>query len=388
MSAAILIFCTVDHGGLGDYAHAQCEAFAQRGCAVLLLAPCGFPFRSSLYQQLLLPGLNPNRTRGRLLQQLGTASSILRQQIALNRAIASTGARQVLFITYSEYLAPLWAWPLRRWKRKGVRFAAVVHDPVRDFVVGPRWWHRLSIAQGYSFLDVAFVHAPIQLDTGSPQPQLRTQEIPHGPYRYPAASSEAAELRRRLGIPPQAKLLLSFGHIRNNKNLQLILQAMAELPELWLLVAGPEATAGQRTSAHYRQLAKQLGVAHRCRWQIGYQSPEQVADHFTASDAVLLTYSGEFRSASGVLHLAAHYRKPMIASAGASALLDTVRSFDLGVVVQADDATALVHGIQHWLRQPPAPNWQAYESANSWQRNAELVALAMGLESEPLGKTQ
>ena len=380
----LLVFCTADHGGLADYAHAQCEAIAKIGYPVVLLAPRGFPFHSSLYKKLPLSCLKLNRPAGRLHQQLATASTILRQHIELNRALASTGAQQVLFTTYSEYLAPLWAFRFRRWKRKGVRFAAVVHDPVRDFVLGPRWWHRLSISQGYSFLDVALVHAPIQLDTVSPQPQLRTQVIPHGPYRYPSPSSEAAELRSRLAIAPQAKLLLCFGHIRNNKNLQLILQAIAQLSEVWLLVAGPEATAGQRPSASYRQLAEQLGVAQRCRWQMGYQSPEQVADYFTASDAVLLTYSGEFRSASGVLHLAAHYRKPMIASAGASALLDTVRSFDLGVVVQADDATALVQGIQHWLRNTPAPDWQGYEGANSWERNAELVAHALGLEPESL----
>jgi glycosyltransferase involved in cell wall biosynthesis len=380
----LLVFCTADHGGIADYAHAQCEAVVQLGYPVLLLAPSSFPFQSSLYKHQPLPCLKPKSPAGRLHQQLATALTILRQQIALNRALATTGARQVLFTTYSEYLAPLWAWRLRRLQRKGVRFAAVVHDPVRDFVVGPRCWHRLSIAQGYSFLNLAFVHAPIQLDTSSPQPQLRTQVIPHGPYRYPAAMSSAAELRRRLAIPPQTTLLLSFGHIRDNKNLQLILQAMAELPELWLLVAGPEATAGQRPSAHYRQLAEQFGVANRCRWQIGYQSPEQVADHFVACDGVLLTYSGQFHSASGVLHLAAHYCKPMIASAGAGALLDTVRSFDLGVVVQADDATALAHGIQHWLSHPPAPDWPGYESANSWERNAELVAQALGLEPDPL----
>lgn len=384
----LLVFCTANHGGLADYAHAQCEALAQLGCTVLLLAPCGFPFRSSLYQQLLLPQLEPNSTRIRLLQQLGTGSTILRQQISLNLALASTGANQVLFTTYSEYLAPLWAWRLRRWRRLGIRFAAVVHDPVRNFVVGPHWWHNLSIAQGYSFLDVAFVHAPIQLDTAAPQPHLHTQVIPHGPFRYPAPHTSGSELRLKLGMPPEAKLLLSFGHIRNNKNLQLILQAMAELPEIWLLVAGSEATAGQQPSAHYRRLAEQLGVAHRCRWQIGYQSPEQVADHFTASDAVLLTYSGQFRSASGVLHLAAHYRKTMIASAGASALLDTVRSFDLGVVVQADDTAALVHGIQQLIHHPPAPDWQGYENANSWERNAELVAQVLGLEpdSQPMGR--
>ena len=377
----LVVFCTADHGGLADYAHAQCEALAESGYAVLLLAPCDFPFRSTLYQHLILPGLKKKRLPGRLLQQFNTATTILRYQLALNAALTSTGARQVLFTTYSEYLAPLWAWRLRRWARTGVRFAAVVHDPVRDFVVGPRWWHRFSIAQGYSFLDVAFVHAPIQLDTVSPQPQLHTQLIPHGPYRYPQSNSSAPELRQRLGVPHEASLLLSFGHIRDNKNLDLILQAMTQLPTACLLVAGPDASAGQRPAAHYRQLAEHLGVAQRCRWVIGYQSAEQVADHLTACDAVLLSYSGQFRSASGVMHLAAHYLKPVIASAGASALLDAVSSYGLGVVVQPDHVDALVAGIRRLLSDPPLADWQGYRQANSWHRNAQLVAQELGLSA-------
>ena len=379
----LLVFCSADHGGLADYAHAQAEALATRGHAVLLLAPAGFPIRASNYQFQQLPSVSFKTQRWRWLQRLSTAATILVQQAALNRSIATTGCKCVLFTSYSEYLAPLWAWRLRLWMRRGVRFAAVVHDPVRDFVVGPLWWHRLSIAQGYSFVAVALLHAPIQLETGSPQPALRTRLIPHGPYRYPPPQATAQELRQVLGIPADATLLLSFGHLRNNKNLQLIFEAMVQLPQVWLLIAGPEATAGQQPSSHYRQRANRLGVAERCRWQIGYQSPEQVAEHFTAADAVLLTYSAQFRSASGVMHVAAHYRKPVIASAGASALLDAVHGFSLGVVVPPDNPAALLHGIRRYLSDPPAPDWQAYVQANSWDRNAQLVAQAMGLESEP-----
>ena len=379
----LLVFCTADHGGLADYAHAQAEALAARGHSVVLMAPAGFPFQSARYQRRNLPSLNGQASRLRWLQRLGTAVTILNQQAALSQAIAATGTRRVLFTTYSEYLAPLWAWRLRIWMRRGVCFAAVVHDPVRDFVVGPRWWHRLSIAQGYSFLTVALLHAPIQLDTGSPQPALRTGLIPHGPYRYPPQQATAQELRQRLSIPADATLLLSFGHLRNNKNLQLILEAIVQLPQVWLLIAGPEATTGQHPSTHYRQRAERLGVANRCRWQIGYQSPEQVAEHFGAADAVLLTYSAQFRSASGVMHLAAHYRKPVIASAGASALLDAVHGFNLGVVTPPDDAAALLNGIRRFLSDPTTPAWQAYEQANSWDRNAQLVAQALGLEAEP-----
>jgi glycosyltransferase involved in cell wall biosynthesis len=378
----LLVFCTVDHGGLADYAHAQAEALAARGHAVLLLSPAGFPRKASIYQHQTLPSVSLRASRFRWLNRLATALSILSQQSALLRTIRRHGVRCVLFTTYSEYLAPLWAWRLRHWARQGVRFAAVVHDPVRDFVVGPPWWHRLSIAQGYSFLAVAFVHAPINLQTDSRWPAPRTVLIPHGPYRYPVPHSSPHKLRAHLAIPPQATLLLSFGHIRDSKNLQLVMRAMARVPRVWLLVAGPEANAGQRPSGHYQELAAHLGVAERCRWQIGYQSPQQVADLFAVADGVLLSYAASFRSASGVMHLAAHYRKPVLASAGTSALLDAVTSYQLGVVVPPDDLAALESGLRCFLREPLEPNWQAYEEDNNWNRNAQLVAQALGLEPE------
>lgn len=377
----LLVFCTADHGGLVDYAHAQAEALASRSHAVLLLAPAGFPLQASGYQVQQLPCVRFGTGRWRCLQRLSTAATILVQHVALNRAIAKTGCKSVLFTSYSEYLAPLWAWRLRHWRRHGVRFAAVVHDPVRNYVVGPRWWHRFSIAQGYSFLSVGLLHASIELSTGSPQSGLKTLVIPHGTYHYPIPKAPVSQLRSRLAVPEGAKLLLSFGHIRNNKNLHLILQAMAQLPQIWLLVAGPEATAGQQTSAHYRQLANQLGVAARCRWHVGYQSPEQVADAFTAADAVLITYAASFHSASGVLHLAAHYRKPVIASAGASALLDTINRFQMGVIVAPDDLVALQQGLDLLIQHHATPNWHAYEQVNCWDRNAQLVAQALGLEA-------
>ena len=377
----LLIFCTADHGGLADYAHAQAEALAGCGHIVILLAPSGFPFKSHCYKHQILPNIKLRAFRFRWLQRLATSATILLQHFALNHAISTTGTRRVLFTTYSEYLAPLWAWRLNRWTRRGLRFAAVVHDPVRDYVVGPRWWHRLSVSQGYSFLHIAFVHAPIRLDVGSNLLPPRTVLIPHGPYIYPTPRQSVSATRRKLSIPTDAIVMLSFGHLRDSKNLNLVLEAMTEVPQIWLLVAGPEATAGQQPSTFYQQLAQLNGVAERCRWQIGYQSSDQVAELFSAANGVLLTYSSRFRSASGVMHLAAHYRKPVLASAGASALVDDVSCFRLGVLVPPDDAAQLQLGFCRFLSEPLRPDWQGYERANSWYRNAQLVAQAMGLDS-------
>ncbi|MEJ0001119.1 MAG: hypothetical protein WDO13_19350 [Verrucomicrobiota bacterium] len=97
-------------------------------------------------------------------------------------------------------------------------------------------------------------------------PQLRTTVIPHGPFTFPDATLTPEATRRKLGVPETAELWLSFGHIRDGKNLDLVLQVLAENPRGWLLVAGKEQSAGQRKAAYYQELAQRLGVASRCLW--------------------------------------------------------------------------------------------------------------------------
>ncbi len=281
--------------------------------------------------------------------------------------------------TYSEYLAPLWAWRFRRWRKKGVVFGAVAHDPVRDFVVGPVRWHRWSVSAGYSFLEKAFVHEPIALDTGNPPQPVETHVIPHGSYPFPEATQSREQVRAGLDIPPLVPLFLSFGHLRDGKNLKLIIEAMGRVPEAWLLVMGTEAGSGHITSTEYQSMARQAGVADRCRWVIGFASAEEAANHFMAADFALLTYQAGFRSASGVLNVAARYRRPVVASCGESNLASSVRRYGLGVLVPADDSGEIAGGMRAVLDRSPAPRWEDYDRENSWQRNAELVRHAMGL---------
>ncbi|MEI9864589.1 MAG: hypothetical protein WDN00_08560 [Limisphaerales bacterium] len=126
---------------------------------------------------------------------------------------------------------------LRRLARQGTVFGAIVHDPVRHAVIGPLWWHRWSIAEGYSFLREDFVHEPVVLDTIRPQPQLRTTVIPHGMFAVTPATKTAGQMRKELNIPADATVLLSFGHIKDYKNLDLAIRVLAKLPDVYLIVA-------------------------------------------------------------------------------------------------------------------------------------------------------
>jgi glycosyltransferase involved in cell wall biosynthesis len=339
-----------------------------------MLCPVDYPYAPDRYTQKRCLSHKTRVASSRWRNRLDLAAGILRDQWKLRRAVADGGFRHVLFSSYTEYLAPIWAPRLREYARQGVTFAAVVHDPVRDYVVGPAWWHRISVRDGYSFLKEAFVHEEVDLEGLPTDMSLPTTVIPHGPFACVPPSLPAEKVRAQLGLPPGSKVMIAFGYIRDSKNLDLVIRAMADFPDIHLLVAGRVSTEGQKPLPYYKDLAGTVGVAERCRWIDRFIEKDEVGNLFEASDLVLMTYSRSFRSASGVLNTAAAYQKPCLASAGQGSLATAVKKYTLGIWIEPDDPAAVKAGIARWLQQPPTPDWDGYNRDHSWKRNAEIVA--------------
>ncbi len=372
----LLYYSPASYGGIADYAHEQANALAALGIEVIMLCtPKYLTGRGEQYKILpVLQELKPAKPlRHKALKAGHYVTVTLANHAALARFIEQHNFQYVLLASYSEYLAPLWYWRLQHLAKRGIVFGAVIHDPVRDFVVGPLWWHRWSIVCSYSFLREAFVHEDIELDTVQPMPQLRTTVIPHGVFHFPSANNSQEETRAKFDMPLDAKVMLAFGHIRDNKNLDLVIRAMVHCPNLYLVVAGQEQSSGQRPVSFYQELATTLGVANRCRWQIKFIPDQEAANLFVAADIVLLTYSKHFRSASGVLNIAANYRKLCLASAGEGPLRSVVQKYELGIWVEPDNKDALVNGMKKWLENTLCPQWTRYFEENSWQVNAKLI---------------
>ena len=107
----------------------------------------------------------------------------------------------ILFACFKEYFAPFWVGPLQTLAKKGVCVGTIAHDPVRDFVLGPLWWHRWSVRLAYSFLRYVFVHDETPVDFGGKQPKgIQVHQIPHGPYEVAEPKIGRLEMRRRLGF--------------------------------------------------------------------------------------------------------------------------------------------------------------------------------------------
>lgn len=376
----ILYYSPASHGGIADYAHEQANALVNLGVEVTFLCTSDYPTgRGAKYKIVpILKELSASH-KNKILKIITLTQITLSNYATLANYIKNNSFKYVLCGTYSEYIAPLWSYQLELLAKKGVVFGAIVHDPVRDFVLGPLWWHRWSIACGYSFLREAFVHQSIELDTVRPMPQLRTTVIPHGPYHFTQPTQSRENTRRQLDLPLDAKVMLSFGHIRDNKNIDLILKALVNFPDLYLVVAGKDYASGQKPASFYQKLAENLGVAERCRWKIGFISEEEVANLFNAIDLVLLTYSKTFRSASGVLNTATSYRQLCLASGGEGSLKSVTQDYGLGIWVEPDDVNAICQGISQWLTCTPSPNWKQFFRENSWTANGEKVIRALHL---------
>jgi glycosyltransferase involved in cell wall biosynthesis len=533
----LLYVCEADSGGIMEYAIRQSAAIAQEGAEVHFLCKPSFPVerladgikvwefdksrgpsdqRRGLAGKILrvLRMISDLRSEARQVDQL--AEKLLKDSSTCNwlpviRQDLGESEVAVLFACYKEYFAPFWVGPLRKLALRGMVIGTIAHDPVRDFVVGPLWWHRWSVRWGYSFVRDVFVHDDTPVDFGGRKPsEIRIHQIPHGPYEVAEPKIGRMAMRRRLGfysdlttiehggrcekeqpevgpkgegagtieskdtesttrrpggrsvdcprqpegrdererasqsqrepgpcldkpsyasesdsltskladspvpesltrsasIPvslpatsyplpatpaPPDVVFLAFGQIRDGKNLDLFLRAMTRLPEnVKLLIAGKGDSGSSRPAEYYQKLAQELGVAARCRWDIRRIPDEEVGDIFAACDVVLLTYSANFRSASGVLNAAVSARKPVLASCGGGPLKTVVEKYQLGIFVEPDNAEEVLRGAsklvpnsatdepatRHSLLATPPPAWDRYECENSWEENARRVSHA------------
>jgi glycosyltransferase involved in cell wall biosynthesis len=371
----LLYYAPASYGGLLNYAQEQADAIARLGIDTTVICSANFTKRPDDRFSMLSTLIDSRVTYqgSRLMRSLLHVKNLFKNFDKVKKEVLSGGYHHVLFASYIEYFSPFWVSGYRKLAAKGITFGAVIQEPVRDFRVGPLWWHRWSIAEAYSFLKYAFVHDYVNLDTVRKMPNLQTVVIPYGPHKFPEPNKSRAEVRHKLGIPECAVVLLAFGHIRDNKNLDYAIRALNEIAGSYLIVAGKRDASSQRPESYYQDLASKIGVSDRCKWILEYVSEIDAANYFNACDLVLLTYSSSFRSASGVLHVAARYRKPSIVSSGSGSLQSVVRKYKIGVWVEPDCPTAVADGIKNWLRNPVASDWHSYEKDNSWDTNARIV---------------
>lgn len=377
-----MVFAPASSGGVAEHTFYQAAALKKAGAEVLCLVPPSFlSGRRTDFETIpCLP--EPVAGTSGLRKKIRMAWRIVWSRYVLAWMIVKHRPNLILLDSYVEYMAPLWVDPHIVLSRIfGFHYAANLHDPVRSYAVGPVWWHRLSVWLSYQFLDVVFVHRELESAELVPD-RVRVIVTPHGLYDVDLSCHERETIRKEWGVKPGQKVFLSFGYIRDGKNLDLVIRALAHVPDAFLVVAGSVASTKDRPLTFYRSVADETEVADRCSFFEGFVSDQETGRYFSGTDFVLLTYSASFHSQSGVLNQAAKTHRPVLASASISPMIESVQRYSLGIAVEPDSSEAIAEGMNRLMSGVVCPMWNEYEDCASWDENARRVLRAARLEDK------
>jgi len=287
---------------------------------------------------------------------------------------------KVIHILFPFYLTD-WIM-IDRMKKRGLKVILTVHEvfPHRAFLGGEI--DRKLLEKLYGNADLLFVHADSlrnELTDLYPLDASKIKVVPHGIFELPESPIDAIALKMKYRVPLDKKVLLFFGTMRKNKGLDTLLSAIQELKHgFFLLIAGDTAGASEPPLKHYERIIKSKALTESVHWIKRYISNDEVSEVFRICDAVILPYEKSFHAQSGVLHLAIGYEKPCIVS-DVGAIGATVRDYDLGWVVEAEDAGALKNGIISLfdgLDKKSFFNFRKCKEDNSWDKIAAKVISA------------
>jgi glycosyltransferase involved in cell wall biosynthesis len=158
--------------------------------------------------------------------------------------------------------------------------------------------------------------------------------------------------------PPEGRTLLFFGLIRDYKGLDVLLQALPEIKNARLVVAGDPVDPVPRANGDVD-------------WRLRFIPENEVRQLMANAAAVVLPYRR--LDSSGVLATAIGYRRPVVVT-DVGSLGEIVREYGAGEVVPVDDAEALAKACTRLLQ--PKRLAAAYEGAGraakelTWRRSA------------------
>ncbi|MEM1145942.1 MAG: glycosyltransferase family 4 protein [Pseudomonadota bacterium] len=173
-------------------------------------------------------------------------------------------------------------------------------------------------------------------------------------------------------LPRRAKLeLLFYGFVRPYKGLKVLLRALSQLRDMPVFLT----VAGEFWDGYASVVAEveTLGITNQIEIRPGYHSDADTAELFERADVVVLPYLSA--TGSGVIPLAYHYRRPVIATR-VGGLPDVVVDRETGWLVDSGDALALAQTIRD-IPNPVEPKMRrAIEEMSqslSWSSLAHVI---------------
>jgi glycosyltransferase involved in cell wall biosynthesis len=182
----------------------------------------------------------------------------------------------------------------------------------------------------------------------------RVALIPHGVSTHhfrPADKMERDSLRRALGLPEDALIIVSSGRLLRGKGLEVLVEAFSRFaprePQAHLLFVGSGEGQAISVEASLRESVRRLGLVSRVTFA-GRQ--ENVADYLRASD--LFAFPSVFEALGIALIEAQACGLPAVGSR-TGGIVDVIEDSVTGILVPPGDADALEAALLRLVRDHP-----------------------------------
>jgi glycosyltransferase involved in cell wall biosynthesis len=335
----VLILEQGGRGGVTDYTVSLSAALADRGWSVKIATASDHLYPPHPGVEALpifhyVRAGSPLRNALRRVK-LGAAINGLRFLAAIPR-VAIIGRRAAVVHSQGWELVPLGVLMMAALRLAGANVVQTEHN---TFERGRIAFRRTHKAMGALALRT-IVHTQWDMDQLQAPASERAAVIPHGEYGGLArtgGSADRAEARAELGIPQDAPVTLMFGQLRHDKGIGDLVDAVRQVPGLYLLMGGQDTGGLSEVADKLPELEGRLVIRE------GFLSMAEAAKLFAATDTVSLPY--QVASQSGVLLLSYGFSRAVIVYP-VGGLPEAVVEGETGWVCERSDPAALALALK------------------------------------------
>ena len=237
----------------------------------------------------------------------------------------------------AEHLGLPYAITLRGWLYEAMKYPRILRQCVA------------ALRGAAAIISVSEHLAGTAIELGAPAERVRV--IPNGVDTELFRLRDKESVRRQLGLPEGARLVVSVAHLGPRKGHREMIRALARLPrDVQLLIVGDDPDGGCN-ERELRGLTNELGIDGRVTL-VGRQSYDQVPLYYSAADlSVLASYR---EGCPNVVLESLASGTPVVAS-NVGNVPDMIMDGHNGRIVPPRQVEPLAAAIQELLDQTPSP---------------------------------
>jgi glycosyltransferase involved in cell wall biosynthesis len=183
----------------------------------------------------------------------------------------------------------------------------------------------------------------VKNDLLSLKPDAKYIYHPHPLYNHFGAKIEQKTAREKLGISADKKIILFFGFIRGYKGLDLLIEAMQNTPDDYLLLIAGEVYGDFKP---YQEQIDKLNLNHKIKTEVRYINDSEVPTLFSAANVCVLPYKSATQS--GITSIAYHFNTPVIAT-DVGGLKETVIDNETGLIINNPNNNEIREAINKYF---------------------------------------